>query len=442
MKKNLRIVSAAAAALLAVAPVAASAVSVNADPVENIQTTDKSWGIGSLPNNAAVNVSSSLQLNIANPEAGVKQNLTGGVSVNVNGTNYSGLFTPNYSGVEVFGSLTEAKKGGKGYPVTADLKAGTKYYVNMSHVSFNLGKENANKTITVTVPSDSAFKYFGNSSTPDWETTEKITVKADGTFSLGNLILPVDAYDLTNAASVNFFDTVTGQVVTNGSVSLYANAQGKLNTAAVAAEISKKYAAAQVSSDVHTAKAAVVVSPSDVAAGLKKANVPVDANGWFDAPQTFTVDVNAKSQFNGATATLPVTVTVPNGKAAAQPQETTKTVTIMHISTVYDKNGKATTEPALRAYDTYSVVSEPVTINGAKFYKLAGKDQYIKVGNVDGTSRSLKHNSYVYKSSGKRANKKTLKKGSSVTTYGKSFMIAGHQMYRIGKNQYVKKANF
>ena len=80
--------------------------------------------------------------------------------------------------------------------------------------------------------------------------------------------------------------------------------------------------------------------------------------------------------------------------------------------------------------------------DAGKFYKLAGKDQYIKVGNVDGTSRSLKHNSYVYKSTGKRANKKTLKKGSSVTTYGKSFMIAGHQMYRIGKNQYVKKANF
>ena len=131
-----------------------------------------------------------------------------------------------------------------------------------------------------------------------------------------------------------------------------------------------------------------------------------------------------------------------DGVVSTPAQETTKTVTIMHISTVYDKNGKATTEPALRAYDTYSVVSEPVTINGAKFYKLAGKDQYIKVGNVDGTSRSLKHNSYVYKSTGKRANKKTLKKGSSVTTYGKSFMIAGHQMYRIGKNQYVKKANF
>uniref|UniRef100_UPI002279E750 S-layer n=1 Tax=Lactobacillus amylovorus (strain GRL 1112) TaxID=695560 RepID=UPI002279E750 len=135
-------------------------------------------------------------------------------------------------------------------------------------------------------------------------------------------------------------------------------------------------------------------------------------------------------------------VSVANAAQTPAAQETTKNVTIMHISTIYDKTGKATNEPALRAYDTVSVVSDPVTINNAKFYKLAGKDQYIKVGNVDGTSRTLKHNSYVYKSSGKRANKKTLKKGSSVTTYGKSFMIAGHQMYRIGKNQYVKKANF
>ena len=137
-----------------------------------------------------------------------------------------------------------------------------------------------------------------------------------------------------------------------------------------------------------------------------------------------------------------------DGVVSTPAQETTKTVTIMHISTIYDKNGKATHEPALRAYDTYSVVSTPVNLkdekgnDAGKFYKLAGKDQYIKVGNVDGTSRSLKHNSYVYKSTGKRRGKTVLKKGSSVTTYGKSFMIAGHQMYRIGENQYVKKANF
>ena len=137
-----------------------------------------------------------------------------------------------------------------------------------------------------------------------------------------------------------------------------------------------------------------------------------------------------------------------DGVVSTPAQETTKNVTIMHISTIYDKNGKATHDAALRAYNSVSVVSDPVTLkdekgkDAGKFYKLAGQDRYIKVGNVDGTSRSLKHNSYVYKSTGKRANKKTLKKGSSVTTYGKSFMIAGHQMYRIGKNQYVKKANF
>ena len=168
----------------------------------------------------------------------------------------------------------------------------------------------------------------------------------------------------------------------------------------------------------------------------------MDPLGNFQAQASFSFNLAAKSAQNAATATLPITVSVANAAQTPAAQETTKNVTIMHISTIYDKTGKATNEPALRAYDTVSVVSDPVTINNAKFYKLAGKDQYIKVGNVDGTSRTLKHNSYVYKSTGKRANKKTLKKGSSVTTYGKSFMIAGHQMYRIGKNQYVKKANF
>ena len=46
MKKNLRIVSAAAAALLAVAPVAASAVStVSAAPVQAAETTVKVPGV-------------------------------------------------------------------------------------------------------------------------------------------------------------------------------------------------------------------------------------------------------------------------------------------------------------------------------------------------------------------------------------------------------------
>ena len=213
---------------------------------------------------------------------------------------------------------------------------------------------------------------------------------------------------------------------------------GKMNIAQVVSATEAKYFA---ENQVRPQSSDIKIT-SNIKDALKAANVDVDAQGWFVAPKSFTFNLIATANNNDASSTLPITVSVPNGKDATPAQETTKTVTIMHISAVYDKNGVATHDPALRAYDTYSVVAEPVTINGAKFYKLAGKDQYIKVGNVDGTSRTLKHNSYVYKSTGKRANKKTLKKGSSVTTYGKSFMIAGHQMYRIGKNQYVKKANF
>ena len=130
--------------------------------------------------------------------------------------------------------------------------------------------------------------------------------------------------------------------------------------------------------------------------------------------------------------------------------EVTTTKTIWHVAKIYDKDGKPTSEASLHAYNTVSVVSTPVTINGAKYYKLAGKDQYVKAGNIDGTSRTLSHNAYVYKNTGKakttKSGKKTkkvlLKKGSQVTTYGSAFTVNGHKMFRIGRNQYVKVANF
>lgn len=56
--------------------------------------------------------------------------------------------------------------------------------------------------------------------------------------------------------------------------------------------------------------------------------------------------------------------------------------------------------------------------------------------------RTLKHNAYVYKKNGKRANKKVLKKGHKVSTYGKAIKLHGKAFFRISKNTYVKKANF
>ncbi len=55
---------------------------------------------------------------------------------------------------------------------------------------------------------------------------------------------------------------------------------------------------------------------------------------------------------------------------------------------------------------------------------------------------SLKHNAYVYRNNGRRANSKVLKRRSTVTIYGGSFKFKnGKRYYRIGKNQYIKVAN-
>lgn len=53
----------------------------------------------------------------------------------------------------------------------------------------------------------------------------------------------------------------------------------------------------------------------------------------------------------------------------------------------------------------------------------------------------LTHNAYVYKSNGSRAGKNVLKKGKTVNVLGQK-KIHGKRYYRIGKNQYVKVANF
>ena len=118
--------------------------------------------------------------------------------------------------------------------------------------------------------------------------------------------------------------------------------------------------------------------------------------------------------------------------------------TLMHTSYVYDAEGKRVKGmKAIKAGDEGKVIATYGTkkINGKKYYRI-GEDQYIASGNIDGTFRTLKKNSYVYNDYGNRDNKKVLKKGQSVATYGAAITIYGHKYYRIGVHQYVKKANF
>ena len=336
-------------------------------------------------------------------------------------------------------------KGGKLTPVTDnhELTAGVQYVAAFKNVTINLGNAAAGTTVEFVLPQNAWFTNHDKSAA----NVQTVKVNPNGVAELGQVNAKFYAYSPTDLQEVHFYSQKTGNIVTSGSVSLHA-VNGKLNVASLFASMNREYVASQLDNGKSSVEASALVPQNDLRDQLEKQNVKVDDNGYFTAPASFTLNLNAKSILNGATASLPVTVNVDNVTPTAA-NETTTTKTVMHIATIYDKNGNATSEPVLRAYDSVSVVSTPVELKDAAgkskgmYYKLAGKDQYVKVGNIDGTSRTLKHNAYVYKSNGKR-NKafKTLKKGSSKTTYGKSFMINGSQMYRVGRNQYVKVANF
>lgn len=153
---------------------------------------------------------------------------------------------------------------------------------------------------------------------------------------------------------------------------------------------------------------------------------------------TVTVDGVSYTRLNNENSNQFVATKYVDGSIK---EEKTSEKTIMHKALIYDKEGKATKE-SIGAYNKVTVYGDIVTINGAKFYKL-GENRFVKVGNIDGTMRTLKHNAYIYNNKLKRVQKNTvLKKGSEKRTYGSAFTIKGKKVYRIGENQYVKVANF
>lgn len=115
----------------------------------------------------------------------------------------------------------------------------------------------------------------------------------------------------------------------------------------------------------------------------------------------------------------------------------------MHKALMYDKNGNKNGK-AFRQFRNIDVYADKVTIGNTQYYRVYNTLYYVKAANIDGTKRMLKKNSYIYKTGSQRANKKVLKKGSTVTTYGSSFKFAnGKRYYRVGKGkQYVPVANF
>ena len=469
MKKNLRIVSIAAAALLAVAPVAASAVSTvsaadattttTATTTTNKPTVDLT-GAGAVTNaDNTVTVTPNFTLTAAvakDKKVTASATLQGTITASLNGTSVTAnvidaakdVTLKSNSGYTTIYKYDADKKTiennlGKWNEATNDVyvKAGNDYQVELTGVGFSFGSANANKEVSLKLPSN--VTVTGAAVNGNKVTLDQYGNVTNLTFTVKN----IKAYDATNTSAVQFYNTNSGLIESKAaSYMALADNDGNLNVNTLLESLEKQYKAVQLQNgelkDVN-----VTTTAADLTAELEKAGIKVNAAGDFEAPASFTATLTAKSTVNGKVATLPVTVTVPNGKVTTVPSQSK---TIMHNAYFYDKDAKRVGTDKVTRYNTVTVATSTTTINGKAYYEVVenGKatGKFINADNIDGTKRTLKHNAYVYKSSKKRANKVVLKKGTEVTTYGGSYTFKnGKQYYKIGNNTdktYVKASNF
>lgn len=468
MKKNLRIVSVAAAALLAVAPVAASAVSTvsaaDATTTTTATTTNKPTidltGAGAVTNAAdTVTVTPNFTLTAAvakDKKVTASATLQGTITASLNGTSVTANVidaakdvtlksNTGYTTIYKYDATTKTTENnlGKWNEATNDVyvKAGNDYQVELTGVGFSFGSANANKELSLKLPSNvtvTGAAVNGNK------------VKLDQYGNVTNLTFTVKgikAYDATNTSAVQFYNTNSGLIESKAASYMTLANNGTLNVNKLLDDLNKQYKAVQLQNgELKDVK--VTTTAADLTAELTKAGIKVNAAGDFEAPASFTATLTAKSTVNGKVATLPVTVTVPNGKVTTVPSQTK---TIMHNAYYYDKDAKRVGTDKVTRYNTVTVAMNTTKLaNGISYYEVIenGKatGKFINADNIDGTKRTLKHNAYVYKSSKKRANKVVLKKGTEVTTYGGSYTFKnGKQYYKIGNNTdktYVKVANF
>ncbi|WP_251717409.1 SLAP domain-containing protein [Lactobacillus agrestimuris] len=119
---------------------------------------------------------------------------------------------------------------------------------------------------------------------------------------------------------------------------------------------------------------------------------------------------------------------------------------IMHTAIAYDKDGNST-GVKYNAFSYAKLVANPEKIGNSIYYKVADKDQYLKATNIDGVTRRITHNTYIYSTSTRRTsyqNKWKLYKGQTITTYGGSYKFKnGKHYFRVGgpAKQYIKSYN-
>ena len=114
---------------------------------------------------------------------------------------------------------------------------------------------------------------------------------------------------------------------------------------------------------------------------------------------------------------------------------------VMKKAYIYNKKGERQSG-YYAAYYGIQYYGSTVTLDNGKTALKVDDDRYVMASNVLGNSRVMRRNAYIYNHAGRRANWRVLRKGTPVKTYGSRFNINGKSYYRIGKDLYVKTANF
>ena len=278
---------------------------------------------------------------------------------------------------------------------TAIAYVAGQYYAIINDVSFNFGSQNAGKKLTVSLK--------GGTKDADAQPAESVTVtlNKDGIADFAQAKTPI-------FKAVNPFSTSTvawcqnNNVVTSANVTVNAGNNNLVNVSQIVAALNGYTAHELTRGNNGQVASDPVTSPITAAAvtdQLKAQNIAVDGAGYFTAPTSLSLKFTATANNSNASAELPVTVSIPNGK-----QETVESISkhVMHNAYYYDKDAKRVGTDSVQRYASVSVLPN-TTIKGKAYYQVVenGKavDKYINAANIDGTKRTLKHNTYVYATS-------------------------------------------
>lgn len=138
---------------------------------------------------------------------------------------------------------------------------------------------------------------------------------------------------------------------------------------------------------------------------------------------------------DGNISLLPLTSDAAPSSQAPSGKSVSARKKVMTLSTIYDKNGKSTGRHAV-TYRTYNVYGGAVQISGSMFYQI-GDNEFIRLENMDGIKRVLKHRTYIFDNKGRAVSGGNTAANSTVVTYGGIRTIHGQKCYRVNKNRYM-----